>query len=314
MTKNILCIIFVLHGFTFSNDSVFKGSGVNVTPEFSSDVQMVHETIEITERAGPYWDVFVDATFKNYGDALDLQIGFPFRVYNGGGDIINYPSTPDSFKVFVNDKEYPFKLKNGTLNKQFPDIKYAVVYTFNVHFEPGESKRIKHTYSLAESFNSVGSKSFEYILQTGSLWKGDIEKIDIKLKIRKKRVPEFQIISPKESNCYVENNYVILEWNFTDINPEFNLSISSLPDMYKNKTLDWMIEAQYDVFNHGDFNGVARYFRNLVFAHYGYPFKNPFFEIHFYDSRSFSKNENYSFENISSKHKDFIDEMLDITK
>ena len=281
MRQSFIIIQFFLFTICYSNDSVFKGNGETLKPVQATDVQMVSELIYITY-TGDNFNVEVTATFKNHGSETDLRIGFPFDVY--------YPGIEDD-SLYDISKEYNPNFQvtaDGILlqsKPQFPgsSSEYNVVYLFNLHFDQNETIILNHKYSVGGSNSSIGDWDFKYIMETGSLWYDNIESIAIVLEIPIENVTKFQTVSPKEHAAFQQDDKIFLTWKFQNIKPTFNLELGGLPFVFNNQTVNEFFNTINEFLNPNE-NGYMgymgdenkRYYKNLIFAIYGYPFKNPF--------------------------------------
>ncbi|MEE9119183.1 MAG: YARHG domain-containing protein, partial [Calditrichia bacterium] len=317
----IVTFSFLLISSGLADDAVYYGDGASVFPIKSTDIQMVSETIHL-KYAGttyqPVWLVEVEEKFKNHGPAINVQIGFPFDTheifdfpddYTGRTDDIKSEYDPQ-FKTYINGNPVEVVSKFGLKNPEIA-LHYKWIYTSDVHFDEQEEKVVRHTYVVRGEIVSTGEHTFKYILKTGALWKGNIESISIRLEMKEADASGFQSISPAEHKAIKEGEKIFLNWEYQNLKPDFNIIISSPPIVLKS--VDEHIEYYYSKYNHlPDDEGYLRYMRNQVFAHYGYPFKNPFWNAHFYSTRykedlNYQQDENFKIENISEKHRAFID-------
>ena len=297
----------------FANDAVYRnsGNGSDVFPVNSSNIKMVSEKINITFLDRYFWKVEMDGLFQNIGPSEELQIGFPIdKIYAPIGT--NSETTENiDFKTIVDGKEYEITKKNGIINQDLYFINYPDVYTFAVNFVEGEIKNIKHSFTIPSNIHNDGS-IFKYILRTGALWKDSINKIEIMMTISIEDIQDIDSIFPFEHKSYVESDSVKLIWNYENIDPHFNFEVFRIPEIYRNVTLERLISNQDKILEiHG---ALSKYLKNTTFAHYGYPFKNPFINAQFYHSGKYSLNENYSWKMINPNHQIFIDDMLLIEK
>ncbi len=228
-TKNALMVflfafLFTLVNPAFGNDSSYHGSGVTVYPIKNDNIQLVSEVLTITKGAGLGWGVEAVLNFKNHGNKTSVQMGFPFDTDgpNDPGD--REEDVPDpKFRTFVNGEETKVTKKKGWSKSPLQDLNYPIVYTFKVAFEKGESKTIRHTYSVQGTEWSNGEYEFKYILKTGALWKDNIENIKIKMILPKSSVSEITRIAPKEHKVDQDQDNNLLFWEFYDIKPDFNI-------------------------------------------------------------------------------------------
>ena len=148
---------------------------------------------------------------------------------------------------------------------------------------------------------------------TGALWKDKINLIEIEMQLPK--CVGFDLLYPREHSYRVDENseYFTLFWKYTNIEPDFNIEVNMFPAWESNKTLDQYIVLSDTLIKKYGVAGV-RYLRNLVFAHYGYPFKNPLIRGIFYCFGRYSENENYSENMISAHHREFLEKLNELEK
>ncbi len=327
----------------FCNDAIFSGDGETLFPVKTADIQMVTDSVVIKRGYGLGWTVEVVATFKNSGPDTVVQIGFPFEYETpetAGTEFEGeYPVTPD-FRAFVNGQSVPVTPKRGVLAPD-SDIPYALVYLFEVSFQRGESKTIRHTYTVGGiEMNSMGGARFTYVLKTGSLWKDSIEKLSITLELDKKDASYWQSVSPAEQKAVEQDGKLHLYWTYENIKPRFDLIVEHLTCVPFDISLD---ELQNDpgcllceLLHHPEVSvdellkhskssldellkqvgppleltpESARYFRNLAYARYGYPFKNPFVRAQFYTGGNFKENPAFDMSMIKPNDRKFIDHL-----
>lgn len=308
-----LCFLLICSGRT--DDAVYFGDGASVFPLQSNDIQMVSEIIYIKYTNSKFWKVEVEEKFKNHGSATDVQIGFPFDTfeefdipddYTGNTENIKSEYDP-KFKTYINGEAVEVVSKYGLKNPQI-NFHSKWVYTSDVHFDEQEEKVVRHTYVVEGESNSIGQATFKYILKTGALWKGNIENISIKLEMKDNDASVFYEISPAEHKARKEGEKISLNWEYQNLKPDFNIIISSL--RRPPTAIDGNIKL-YSKNKLPDNEAYLRYMRNQVFAHYGYPFKNPFWNAHFYSEYyktylNYQLDSNFKMEKIKQEHLDFI--------
>jgi len=238
ITGILLCVLFTLISFVISNANspplMMKGS--TAFPINSDYIILEKETIKIKYGVDKH-SVEVVFHFHNTGPETDLKIGFP--------NVANYGESLYDFKAFqYPDKiEYEVEEKPGGLMPGFDQYMYEKMYSWTMHFNEGERKALLVTYQFYNTTmgeNDFGSAG--YILKTGALWKDNIESIDVLVEFPEKAA--YHEIEASPSGYFYNGSGI--EWNFENIEPDFDLDISynKLPD---NLKFDWMYEPKYNI-------------------------------------------------------------------
>ncbi|MEW6713774.1 MAG: hypothetical protein AB1306_01615 [Nitrospirota bacterium] len=208
----------------YGNDSVYYGSGVTVYPVKHDDIQLVSEVITITEGVGLGWGVEAVLNFKNHGSKTSVQMGFPFDTDGPRDPDEKEEDLPDpKFRTFIDNKEIRVTKKKGWSKSPLEDLDYPIVYTFTVPFEKGETKTIRHMYSVQGTIWSNGECEFQYILKTGALWKDVIKNTKIAMILPDTSIAEVIGITPQEHKKEKKQGVTVLLWEFHNIKPDFNI-------------------------------------------------------------------------------------------
>jgi len=328
MAINLLTLLIMLtivpSHRCYADDAAYYGDGVNVYPIEHADIQLLSEEIKITQGVGLGWGVDVTMNFKNHGPATTVQMGFPFDAYSPdeGTDESDEDTSdlssrkPDPhFHTSVNGEELVVVKKTGIVSPNLPDIDFSTVYVFNVPFQKGETKRIRHTYTVGGYMNSVGERKFKYVLRTGALWKGPIDQIKISLALNVKEIPYLDCIELEESKAEKTGDTLNLHWDLRNIKPDRDLIIS------RNRGIELSAKAVDALIADNKESVMAesacriRYLRNLVYASQGYPFKNQYVSAQFYYAGSpFKVIPAFAEKNIPQRYKEFIDYLSNIEK
>jgi hypothetical protein len=298
-----------------ADDTVYSGDGYHVYPMQNSDVQLVAETIVITDNqvfdrhVNKWADRFtinVDMTFKNHGSDTTLQMGFPVLVEDYDGKLVEIET---HFRTWVNGKEVPITKKQGIPNPLKEDWHFSkTVYTYTVSFKRGETKKIKHSYNVGGSFSSVGSWELKYILRTGALWKGVIEDFSQIYKTHISKAKDIIGTLPREQKSVLKGKELHLFWNMKKIEPENDFRVMGGSPGYflmKNSVSEDMksIKSYHGIMTTAE----LRYAKNKVFASYGYPFKSPFVRAQFYYPGSpYKESTSFSEQKMSKEHLAFV--------
>lgn len=297
----------------YANDSVYQGDGYHVYPMQNSDVQLVAETITITDNRAfghskiQNFGINVDMIFKNHGTDTMVQMGFPVFINEEEGDQIEIDT---HFRTWVNGKEVSITKKQGIPNPQIKDLNFSkTVYTYTVSFKSGETKKIKHTYDVGGSFDSMGGWELKYILRTGALWKGVIEDFHMVYKTKISKVNEIIGTLPREQKSELIGDELHLLWNIKNFKPQSDFRLiggsSRYPLMRRSLSEDMKeIKSYHSIMTSAE----LRYAKNKVFASYGYPFKNPFVRAQFYYSGSpYKENTTFSEQKMSKEHLEYVE-------
>ena len=299
-----------------ADDTVYSGDGYHVYPIQNSDVQLVAETIVITDNhafvfARSKWvdrfTINVDMTFKNQGPDTTLQMGFPVLADDRDGELIEIDT---HFLTWVNGKEVAITKKQGIPNPLKDDWHFSkTVYTYTVSFKRGETKKIKHSYNVGGSDTSVGSWELRYILRTGALWKGVIEDFSLIYKTHIAKAKEIIGFLPREQRSVLKGKELHLFWNIKNFEPKNDFRVvggSSGYFLMKNSVSEDMksIKSYHGIMTTAE----LRYVKNKVFASYGYPFKKPFVRSQFYYPGSpYKESTSFSAQKMSKEHLAFVE-------
>lgn len=236
--------------------AVTGGSGGTIKVLNSNEIQMMEETVNIDiyrqtkvyqdyglqgslmkDGSNPFGYVTVDVSyvFQNTSDKkVEVQMSFPescqgncFEPTKAQGNFsghIGYKLA--DFKAFENGKEIKTvfnedpKLKN---DKNATPINNW--YSFSTSFDIGEKKKIRNTYwVIPTQYNRF---NFQYILNTGSSWKGSIGKADVYARFHDDyTIYDAGRITPDGYYYDKKNNSIV--WHFENFEPteKDNINIS----------------------------------------------------------------------------------------
>ncbi|TYQ16796.1 UNVERIFIED_CONTAM: YARHG domain-containing protein [Acetivibrio alkalicellulosi] len=226
--KRVLLIISVLlfvfaNQIGYANDAPLVMKGDVAYPINNNSIKLESETIKIRYDAieddyNKKHEVEVVFNFHNTGDNTVLELGFP--------NVANYDMQLIDFEAFSYPDLEPFdvELKKGGILLNYDDFLYNSYYKWDMPFEKDERRSVMVKYKF------INHSGADYILRTGSLWKGHVDNIHI--------IVEFpQPVSSLEVSASPENYYYNgegIEWHFENINPDFDLYIkyNPIPDFY----------------------------------------------------------------------------------
>ncbi len=303
----IILILLIPFRPSFADDSVYEGDGFHVYPVQNSAVQLVAETIVINDlgrRPGQgRFTVDVNMTFKNQGAETTIQMGFPV-VTNDYDDEID-----THFRTWVNGQEVKIEKKRGVPHPQIKNYSFSeLVYAYTVSFKSGETKKIKHSYDVGGSFDSMGGWQFQYVLRTGALWAGVIEDFSLIYRANINSVKDLIGSIPREQKAIVDGDEFRLLWTIKNFKPQSDFKLiggsSKFPLMRRTLSED---RSEMQKFHMIMTAGELRYAKNKVYASYGYPFKNPFMRAQFYYQGSpYKESMSFSENNMTKEHLEYV--------
>lgn len=166
---------------------------------------------------------FVTCTFnmKNYGDAKDLQIGFPEMNFY----YLNFLHKNDKREINITETNNDGSKKtvvvsgiqtdsSSMVNRPLYHIGYKPWLVWNSSFKKNESKIITVNYALPCGQLKNGLRYFTYLLHTGADWKGTIG--DAKVIVCLHNIDQQQLIKTEPDFCI---NGDTITWSFTDFEP-----------------------------------------------------------------------------------------------
>ncbi len=169
----LLCFLFYLSPYLYSDDSFFYASGDNLFPLQNYNIALTYEKLEFKSDTNNGVLVKAYLELSNSKEEQEGLIGFetpPEKIMNENGTIRNTSGIED-FNVTVNDEVVKYKMEIGKDNN-------PVVYTFTADFKKGLNN-IVHTYKL-KGWSKLINKIYPYRLSTGKRWSNNqIDVIDI---------------------------------------------------------------------------------------------------------------------------------------
>lgn len=243
----------------FANDGSYAGfpqSGT-VFPIQNNAIKMVSE--EVIYKDGVFTTNFV--FFNTTKEQQEITIGFPvIGDFSADGDVTSeeynlaQPKDEEAkkedirnyykFRSIIDGKEIERTLTG--LSKDYANEGYDYVFVTKVKFLPQQEITITNTYN--QSINNGGStdgtssNSIDYILKTGVLWTGNIERASIVFYLKdadgydnsylfsnnsyNRIFKAYITLSPMSSRIYSENDYLVVKWDFKNFKPTENIAVS----------------------------------------------------------------------------------------
>lgn len=278
-------LLILVASSAYANDASFGGEASALIPLQETKIQMISEEVGMEQKKSSYlWHVKAHYSFHNPTDeAVVLQMGFPERrcdvddpylLCNGDGRFQN-------LKTWVRGQRIQEK-KGRVAAKNRWAPKLADVYLYEVTFAPKETLEIKHEYSYDGSVYVAGDFA-EYVTETGGLWNGPIQ--NAKFVIRTWKRP-LQIIFPStfKLQSYLEHPQQggggITEVVFAMQNwrPKEDLTLFLERALDFDENSSWFEPEELKKMSLEELKTG----RNKIFAHHGFPFKDPQWRKLFY--------------------------------
>jgi hypothetical protein len=246
--KRILLLIFffVLTGVKDARADIAPAeppSGSNPLPGNElTNVRMMAETVLIEiDSEDPINPglAAVTATFtmRNLGtEDEQMQVRFPLDQTIGWGKLCESPFPQfypiDDLRVKVDGQPVSTQETYQTINFESPLDGTPAVFTipcwsnFHVTFPAGKDVSVEVKYSSEPYHDAEGAYVYDYILETGTGWKGTIGSADIIFQLPYP-LDESNFYSCMPAGCKVEEMSV--KWHLEDFEPSSNPGISLLP-------------------------------------------------------------------------------------
>ena len=277
---SVLTLIFII-SYIYANDTYFFLSGGELVPTQEKDVEieMKEENINIILDK-TYYEVTVDFFFYNYGDTVELEVGFPFFCvgFNGNGKI-------SDFRCWTNDVEtsyadYPIEKKWS----DEPDTQLEKAYVRTVKFPSKEITKTKIAYKSTYGREAPSYSIANYLYGTGSSWKNAIGKMTFRIQNKCLYVFPNEVSIPDDSKI-VRINENTWEGSCKNIEPSNyeNTIVITMGDIFCDDGPRFLDKQRFfccrkqisaeELFWYT--KPQLRLVRNAIYAFSGYPFKSP---------------------------------------
>jgi hypothetical protein len=190
----IFAIIFIIFAQKCFGDEapVQPVHGGCVKPVKNEDIQLLNEIINIYLEIDRY-HVEVNYTFKNHGQSQKVIMGFPNQTNT------IYTKTIENFVAYDGNTKLETTKRFEATNVEAKDTMWSprIFYECSeLLFKENEIKSVTNRYSQEYGTDYDNTyRLVQYILKTGSLWKGNIE--SVKIHVINKNIPENELIARK---------------------------------------------------------------------------------------------------------------------
>jgi hypothetical protein len=308
MKKLLVLINILLLNNLYANDSWVKSAGGSYTllEDKHQNVKMVSEKIKI-DLYNNYYEMYIEFVFYNYGDSIELMVGFPEYSY-GTGEITNIKN----FETSINNEIVEVEMIRN-------DNETSIIklwYVKSVIFEANKYT-VSRVYYRADYANHGFYNAVEYLYGTGSTWKDKIDQIKIEVVNRGDYWLKSLFFKTEYTLIRKNNNTIEIQVNdiYPSVNDTFSISFSSFPAFemppYRITEARWRFNRQ--ILTSEELvllnNEQLRILRNSIYAYHGYRFKSVDLQNYFnkqdwyminnnFTENSFSANEKINIENI----------------
>jgi len=312
MKKQLLILLIFFTYVLSGNDGAYRSSGGIIYP-INEEVIILEKEILSFKVEGDICHVNIQFTFNNpLKENKKVLTGFQAPEPSGDIDEKEKVNRIENFKIFFENKLLPYTIKwayeeDGQLyteknfTKQEDEENYGIyVYLFEIDFKPGKNI-INHSYSFPASSNVVFQREFSYILKTGAKW-ADKQIKDLTLEIDMGDNQYFFVrdIFGSEAEWSIVGVGKMKNNNVNDffkmiriLSGKLNIKVKNLSPtenihfgIVSNKSFgigrfsNDLLEKKLSFLETFDFNDNCtkeqlRFFRNAIYAKYGYNFKDP---------------------------------------
>lgn len=173
MRRALSVLLLFLSVAACANDGAITGVGGTITPmQGHPSVRLVREKVDV--RIG--WEsakVRCEFVFKNEGPATTVKMGFPEEAT--GVDVGPIRSSDlKNFSSWVDGKPVKTTFVPTRPGPASPGETYRAWHVKNVSFKADQTRVVVDEYTSPLGQDSMGGRSFSYILMTGKSWKGKI--------------------------------------------------------------------------------------------------------------------------------------------
>ena len=305
MKKLILFIVII--NSLYANDAWVDSSGgsIKLFDNKNSNIQMVSETIKI-DLYNNYYEMDIEFNFFNYGETIELQVGFPEYTWGTTLDINNIIN----FNTTVNNERVEFDVINN-LNftpRYNSDSSFNIKswYVRNIIFETNNYTvtrvHYRANYSGAGPYNTI-----VYLYGTGSTWKDNIDQMKIEVVNHTDYWLKRFNLNPVYILERINNNTIEINKKnvFANINDTFQITFSIYPAYgvypYEISENRWRLRDELIPVDELALlnKEQLRILRNSIYAYHGYEFRSMDLLNYFNNQQWYKINKNFS-ENLLS--------------
>lgn len=218
-----------------ANDASLGRQGEAVRPIENTQVRMVAEEVRVkllppvgSEPDQPFWParsaVDVTFTFHNTGGPTRVLMGFPAdaRRYEERAEFEDDWTLHD-FAAYVDGRTLAARQERG-LKPEWDtgDLDFPAWWTFTVDFGAGQTHTVRNTFWVKNLNWSNGHVRTGYVLTTGAVWAGRIERATVTLDLGEVPPHRIERATPDGYRFAADN---VLVWDFRDFEPAEDVEV-----------------------------------------------------------------------------------------
>lgn len=208
-----------------ANDTVVGSVGGKWQPLNSEHIRMVSETIKARldrDRA----HVTCEFLLENEGPAQKVKVGFPQEL--GTAPLHGFRCWVDRAEVQVESRVAKAS-KERIREKAVLGNPYEGWHWWWMSFEPGQVRRVSHTYEAEYTEDTMGGRAFSYIVRTGATWKGSIGKALIEVDLGPIVTQPY---SAQPQGYETNGNRIVWQWEEFEPEDDIRVAWAHNPRMY----------------------------------------------------------------------------------
>jgi len=298
-----------------ANDTAFGGNGAALMPIETTEIEMVAEKVVMrADEEKNRWDVTCDFTFRNHSDEpVELKVGFPFPDYDPEEEMGDY-TLPEGAKMPKPGEPFVWNFEvavDGERQKSDrieiePNVDAGLYYdhawVWDVVFPPGETTKIRNTFHHGMTRDSMGFIHAAYVLKSGAMWRGgEIGRSQLEVHAPADWIVNTEAgITPDGQRVDYGDEATRVTWDLKDFAPSEDLFVSFISrEALAQQFISNKIEYE-DLETLSDAD--LRLYRNAIYAHYGYVFRDDALSEHFAKSWWYVPDEDFSPDDIPEAH------------
>lgn len=316
-----LLLVLLILSQAQANDTAFAGHGSTIIPIKNNDIEMIQEHVILNggvfDGSLQTWEVSCRFVFKNTSKkSVSIKMGFPFpRIPDGD-------STRPPGRTRTRTGIYDFKVLVGgnLIDPNYEKLDksktgYAEAYIWPVIFGPGERLEVINTYLTSISHRVGGVMWADYVLMTGSNWKGGrigrslLEvKPNILIESCEEEIDKTDKTSPPGMKIVGKGKARKLVWDLKNFRPEQDLHVC-----FRSERSHFAELIGVGV-HEGESLHKLRIKRNSIYARHGYIFKNRRLRTYFKRKWWYNPDPQFSVNRLTKEEQEFVQKVKELEK